>query len=168
MRLLGIHIGLVVVVTLGLPGCDKNVEEAPSEPTVKVNLPASPRMVEPTYVERYTDGSFTVAGLIKARKDQLGKAVVVKGYVQKVQQCKPELAPCDPPEHLVLVDDLAKPHKRLVVLSSESGALSGFKASQAITVNGDYLQSDPQGLFVRMEGVLVMKPASAKTDASSD
>jgi len=168
MRFIVLTYNLAFVLMLVAPGCDKPVEKAHSTPTVAVELPPSPRMVEPTFVERYTDGSFTVAGIIKGRKNYLGKSVKVKGYVQTVQQCKVEVAPCDPPEHLVLVDDLGKPYKRLVVLAGEPGTLGRFKPDQAITVSGAYLQSDPQGLFVRMEGVLVMKPTLSKSDVSSE
>ena len=158
MTILPIMRSLAVTLALGAStqGCKKPPELAPNAPPVKVNLPPSPPMDEPQFVEKYVDGCYTVAGLVQGRAKLFGHEVKVKGYVQSVHRCDEALEECDPPSHAVLVDDLARPRKRLVVTCPAPEALASLQQGEGVTLEGRYLQSDPRGLFVRMEGVLVL------------
>ena len=116
-------------------------------------------MVEPKFVEKYADGSFTVSGLVRARTRQLGQPARVKGTVQSVTRCADPGVPCTPPPHAILVDDPTRPRERLLVVGESDTAFPTLQQGQSLVLEGNYLEADPSGTFVRMEGVLVLNPA---------
>jgi hypothetical protein len=136
-------------------------------PPPKVNLPPSPAMVEPKFVEKYADGSFTVSGLVRARTRQLGKPARVKGTVQSVTRCADPEVPCTPPPHAILVDDPTRPRERLLVVGASDTLFPTLQQGQSPILEGDYLEADPSGTFVRMEGVLVLHPAPTEGGAAA-
>ncbi|HIA00865.1 MAG TPA: hypothetical protein EYN66_02990 [Myxococcales bacterium] len=154
----------LVVALFVVLGCQPQTTNKKTKTQLKVNLPASPSMAEPTFVEKYVDGNYTVAGLIRSRGKLLNTEVRVKAYVQSNHACGPLQAPCDPPPHVILVDDLVRPHKRLVVLGGTDTGLSELKVKQVVMLEGRYLQSDPQGLFIRMEGLLLLPPKKVEEE----
>ncbi len=160
-----------IIVALATPACQQEAEVDPSKakPEVpKVHLPASPEMVEPRVPERYTDGSFTVAGLIKNQSKHLNNDIRITGFISKIYKCGAEAA-CELPDHAVLVDDLQRPMKRLVVLGGADTIFGELKESQSVKLKGYYGQSDPQGMFVRMEGLLLLErnPALVEEEAAT-
>lgn len=159
--------GVLLVTSLG---CQQSAEEqTPKRPAPpKVNLPPSPEMVEPRFVEKYADGSYTVAGLIGKQTELINREVQVKGFVQEIHRCPEAEAPCDPPAHAVLVDDLARARQRLVVLGDESTRFSQLQQGEASVLEGFYRQSDPDGLFVRMEGLLVLNAEPQPEEPGTD
>ncbi len=158
----------LVVALFVAAGCQPQSTNKKPKTQLKVNLPSSPPMAEPTFVEKYVDGNYTVAGLIRSRSKLLNSEVRVKGYVQSNHACGPLQAPCDPPPHVILVDDLARPHKRLVVLGGVDTGLSELQVNQVVMLEGRYLQSDPQGLFIRMEGLLLLPPKKVEEESESE
>ena len=103
-------------------------------PAVKENLPPSPSMVEPRFVEKYVDGSYTVAGLVKGRKKHLNTAVTVTGHIKEVHRCENVSGDCDPPPHAVLVDDLQKPRRRSSSSGSDNTALPKLEQNKKYTL----------------------------------
>jgi hypothetical protein len=155
----------VCLAFLLLSACQPAPTPKAAAATIKVNLPSSPPMTEPAFVEKYVDGHYTVAGLIRGRAKLLNTDVRVKGYVQTSHLCPPKEAPCDPPPHAILVDDLLRPHKRLIVIGGVGADLSALQEKQVVTLEGRYLQSDPAGLFIRMEGLLLLQPQEGEEEA---
>ena len=131
-------------------------EPKKDQPQVKVNLPPSPEMAEKRFVAQYVDGSYRVEGLIKERSKLLGKQVAVKGFIKEVRRCPEGETACDPPPHAVLVDDLARPGRRLVLIGGPGTRFDGIEQGMKDTFDGIYRTTDPDGLFVRMEGLLVL------------
>ena len=159
---------VMVLLLCGLTACQAEKPKKKRSPQIKVDLPPSPPMKEPAFVEKYVDGNYTVAGLIRSRAKLLNSDVRVKGYVQNIHICELEQAPCDPPPHAILVDDLARPHKRLVVLGGVNTGLAELQEKQVVQLEGRYLQSDPKGLFIRMEGLLLLPPKESDESSEAD
>jgi hypothetical protein len=154
----GLTLAIGLTLLLGLAGCPAEPQGRKAAPQVKVNLPASPPMTEPTFVEKYVDGNYTVAGLIRSRAKLINSEVKVKGYIQTNHLCDLSEEPCEPPPHAILVDDLLRPHKRLILLGGADTILPELREKDVVTLEGRYVQSDPQGLFIRMEGLLILPP----------
>jgi hypothetical protein len=163
---------LLFVSLLLWTGCQSSGEDAtkPERPRVKVNLPASPEMVEPQIVEKYVDGTYTVAGLIRNRGSLFNTEVNLKGFIQSVQRCAPGEAGCNLPSHAVIVDDLAHPRKRLLVVGGPLSIFGELQESASVTLAGTYRQTDTAGDFVRMEGLLVLEdgPVEPETVPGQD
>lgn len=158
--------GIVAATT----GCNQDAEDARKKkkrPTVKVNLPPSPKMTEKRFVARYSDGSYRVEGLLKDRAKLMGKdqPVKVHGFIKKVYRCPDERERCDPPEHAVLVDDLVRPGKHLVVVGGPESVFPKLEQGSEDTFEGYYQASDPSGLFIRMQGILYL-PALPPTEGT--
>ncbi len=154
-----------------LVGCNKDGEEDSKSrrPQVKVNLPPSPEMTEKRFATKYVDGSYRVDGLIRARRKLINTHVQVKGFIKEVHRCATDGDRCDPPAHAVLVDDLSRPGRRLVVVGGEGTRFEQLEQGMKDTFEGYYQTSDPDGLFVRMEGILLLKQlAKADEDATED
>lgn len=150
----------------GCDGEDADIVDA-KPPPEKVNLPPSPEMVEPHFVEKYVDGSYTVAGLIKQRSKEIRNEVTVKGYIEKVYRCQEGDSSCTLPMHATLVDDLDRPRKRLLVVGGETSQLNELEKNAGVTLKGRYQQASNDGRFVRMEGLIVLphretEPAPSK------
>ncbi len=147
-------------------GCAPEAKPAASEPVepgIKVNLPPSPKLDEPPAQDKYADGTWTVEGLVRNRAKTIDTDVRLKGYVLSVARCPPERPLCDPPAHAVLVDDVARPRRRLVVLADGDEALAGLASGQGVTLEGRYVRLDPQGRFVRMDGLLMLAQPTPPT-----
>jgi hypothetical protein len=147
---------LMVAAPIGCADTEADDPKASRPAPPKVNLPPSPKMVEPRFVEKYADGSYTVAGLIAGQSKLMGKEVKLKGFVKEIHRCSPDELQCDPPKHAVLVDDLTRPRSRLVVIGDDDTSFSTLVQGEAVVLEGFYQQTDPGGLFVRMEGLLVL------------
>ena len=109
--------------------------------------------------DRFADGSYSVTGLIRRRSKLFGDFVEVKGFVHQIHRCEAGEV-CDTPSHAVLVDDLQRPRRRLVVLGDEKSAFNTLRQGQPQLIRGLYRQTDPTGVFVRMEGIVVMSPVA--------
>ena len=156
---------LALVLVATAVGCSRETDSAPPgstrRPAIRVRLPASPEHLEPTrQAERYVDGSWTVAGLVAHRSETLNHTVRVTGRVQEVHRCPPGER-CPTPDRAVLVDDPARPHPRLVVLGDSTTALARLEEGQTVTLEGRFVQVDPAGRMVRMEGLLLLRAEPA-------
>ncbi|MFT5432606.1 MAG: hypothetical protein ACI9OJ_003307 [Myxococcota bacterium] len=151
-----LSVALMLAAPIGCKETEADDAKASRATPPKVNLPPSPKMVEPRFVEKYADGSYTVAGLIAGRAKLMGKEVKLKGFVKEIHRCSPDELQCDPPKHAVLVDDLTRPRSRLVVIGDDDTRFSALVQGEAVVLEGFYQQTDPGGLFVRMEGLLVL------------
>ncbi|MFT7622633.1 MAG: hypothetical protein ACI9WU_001806 [Myxococcota bacterium] len=153
---------LILVLTGLASGCKKADELGPEKAAaarVKVNLPPSPEMVEPRRVERYTDGAWTVAGLVANQGELLRTDVQVKGYVHQIVRCDELVATdCELPNHAVVVDDPKRTRRRLIVVGGPDTAFDSLEEGKPMTLDGRYSRSDPEGLFVRMDGILLLAP----------
>ena len=168
---LAAFIALLFVGFAALGGCKPSEEELAKEqkpPVPKVTLPPSPEMVEPRVVETYVDGSYTVAGLIKQQAKVLGHTVKVKGHIAEIRRCGPDDGQCDLPDHAVLVDDLARATKRILLLGGTDTIFDELQQGEKRTLEGLYVQSDPEGWFVRMEGVLMLPPVPPKEEPDEE
>ncbi len=153
----------LLIAALLLPGCKPETEDAgptrDEAPRVKVNLPPSPEMVEPRRVERYVDGSWTVIGLLSNQRRLLNTEVRVKGVVHQIVRCDAAAATeCELPDHAVLIDNAKSTRRRLIVVGSANTEFADLEQGKAVTLSGYYQQSDPEGLFVRMDGILLLPP----------
>lgn len=153
-----------------LGGCDSEEAQVVDDrrPAEKVNLPPSPEMVEPRFVEKYVDGSYTVAGLIKQRGKEINTEVTVKGYIEKVYRCQDGDDSCTLPMHATLVDDLDRPRKRLLVVGGETSKLNDLEKDAVVTLKGRYQQASPDGRFVRMEGLIVLPHLEPEPEEPAD
>ena len=155
-------IRLALIAALLLPGCKPKEADAPARKAatrVKVNLPPSPEMVEPKRVERYVDGAWTVIGLLSNQRQLLNTEVRVKGLVHQIVRCDAAVATdCELPDHAVLVDNSKSTRRRLIVVGSANTEFASLVQGKAVTLSGYYQQSDPEGLFVRMDGILLLPP----------
>jgi|GEM_PF-6988414 len=146
----------LVVVTTGLVACSKDTDPATVAPTVQVHLPPSPELKVPTVNNRHPDGTYSVEGLIRSRKKLMNKDVRISGYIQRKYVCDPDQQACETPSHAVLVDELAKPRKRLIVVGGRSSQFDSLKTGAHVILDAYYALHDPRALFVRTEGVLVL------------
>lgn len=144
-------------------GCTAS-EVQPDKPVPpKINLPNPPSdMTVKRTSDRFADGSYSVTGLIRRRNKLFGEFVEVKGFVHQVHRCEATEV-CDTPSHAVVVDDLERPTRRLVVLGDDKSGFKTLRQGQAQLIRGLYRQTDPTGVFVRMEGIVVMSPIPKST-----
>jgi len=147
---------IISTLFLFVLGCQETTTTSAEEPTVQVHLPESPKMEIPTIVERHADGSYTVEGLIFNRATALNSTIRVSGFIQRKYVCKPDQQACDTPSHAVLVDDVASPKQRLIVVGGETTIFSDLKDGERVTLDAHYGLHDPKALFVRTEGVLIL------------
>ena len=152
---------VLAILLIAGTGCGGS-EVKPNKPAPpKINLPNPPSdMTIKRTSDRFADGSYSVTGLIRRRSKLFGDFVEVKGFVHQVHRCRASEV-CDTPSHAVLVDDMQRPTRRLVVLGDEKSAFNTLRQGQPKLIRGLYRQTDPTGVFVRMEGIVVMSPISA-------
>ncbi len=150
--------GAALALIIGLVGCNTSESKVQKPAPPKINLPNSPTDMSVKRIsERFADGSYSVSGLIRSRNKLFGEFIEVKGFIQRIHRCtKDEI--CDTPPHAVLVDDLQRPRRRLVILGDDNSEFPSLQQGQAKLVRGLYRQTDPTGIFVRMEGIVVMSP----------
>ncbi len=146
----------LVVVTTGLMACSKDTDPATGALTVQVHLPPSPELKVSTVNNRHPDGSYSVEGLIRSRQRLMNKDVRVSGFIQRKYVCDPDQQACETPTHAVLVDELAKPRKRLIVVGVRSSQFDALKTGAHVILDAHYALHDPRALFVRTEGVLIL------------
>ena len=68
--------------------CEGQAEDVTStRSSVKVNLPAKPELVKPSYKRVHGDGVLTVEGLLRERDAHLNRDVTVRGKVDMLKLC---------------------------------------------------------------------------------
>jgi len=158
---LRLHLFLYVLVVMFVAGglmsaCSKDKKPAATLPTVQVHLPPSPELKIPMVNNRHPDGSYTVEGLIRSRAKLINKDVRISGFIQRKYVCDPDQQVCETPSHAVLVDELEKSRKRLIVVGSRSTQFAALRTGEHVILDAHYALHDPRALFVRTEGVLVL------------
>jgi hypothetical protein len=147
-------------------GCEKGDKRRTDEPKEKANLPSIPDMVAKAAAEKYQDGVWSVEGLLRHAGELAGQDVTVRGHVLSLEMCKPGAA-CKAEPHILLVDDLKNPRKRLVVVGPYvEYDLTGMTQGSAQTLAGKVAMWSPSGRLINMDGVLVLpmpKPPEAQT-----
>lgn len=147
----------VSVVMFGLmAACSKDTTEVASVPAVQVHLPSSPELKVPMVNNRHPDGSYSVEGLIRSRERLMNNDVRISGFIQRKYVCDPDRQACETPSHAVLVDELTKPRKRLIVVGGRSSQFASLKTGAHVILDAHYALHDARALFVRTEGVLIL------------
>lgn len=173
---------LVCGIALVAVGCDQ-FKQAPAEPEIprlKVNLPDSPSLVVPNVPSRNESGVYTVNGLFKESSTLMNSVVSVSGVVLTRHICDREPVPdvavavagidagsqdseppappdCHPPEHVTLVDDLARTRYQLLVAGNRV-FVESVAEGQTVTVKGRLVQWTRDNIFVRSEGLIELEP----------
>jgi hypothetical protein len=157
---------LVVVAALA---CVKGPDAGRKGPKETANLPARPDLAARPLAERYQDGTLTVEGFSRHARENTGQDATVKGYVKSVEQCPPTRPKCATVPHLVLVDDIAKARRQLLVVSEPREAvLEGFAQGSLQTFTGKVAFWSPDGRLINLDGILVWtkpEPPSPAPDA---
>lgn len=163
MRLAITVMGLVAC--LAVSGCQRGGSDAQKKGAKEaVNLPPRPDLAVKPVAEKFQDGAWSIDGLLKNVRDLNGKEATVRGYIEKVEPCKD---PCTTDPHLVLVDDLKAPRKRLTVVLPAGVDPAGFEAKSGQTLTGTVGMSSPSGRLINLDGILVLKaPEPPKTEGA--
>lgn len=151
---------LVLVLTLGTLGCDKDKEVVRLKPVAareQPNLPPAPNLTPVTEVLRYPEGAYSVEGLLQGGASLIGEEVEVKGYVAEKVVCDPNATTdCLLPPHAFLVDDLKRPNRKVLVVGSELSILPKLEKGSPATLAGQMANISPDGRFIRSRGLLVL------------
>lgn len=144
-------------------GCAKQADTSKG-PKPQVTLPDRPDLAARPIAEKYTDGAWSVDGLVRKASELNNQDVTVRGVVLAQELCAPGAA-CSAESHIVLVDDADKPGRRLQVVGPWSDFdLSGYAVKSSQTLVGKVAMWSPSGRLINMDGILVLpqpKPEAA-------
>lgn len=149
---------LLPLACLKVPQEDK-AKKRPEK--VAVNLPPVPSVLGKRGLERHPDGALTVEGFVRHASDLLKTKdnVTVRGVVKSVERCPEGQDLCPTVPHVVLVDNLASPRFRMVVVSDpEEAILQGFQVGETKTLTGQVVQQSPSGRLIDLKGLLLIRP----------
>jgi len=142
---------------LVVTGCAKKADPT-TGPKPEVTLPARPDLAAKPVSEKYTDGAWSVEGVMRHASELNNQDVTVRGVVLSQELCAPGAA-CGAESHVILVDDLAKPTRRLQVVGPWSDFDLSFLATKSTqTLTGKLAMWSPSGRMINMDGILVLPP----------
>jgi hypothetical protein len=158
----------VAAGTMLAVGCAQKAEPAKG-PKPKVELPDRPDLSAKAVAEKYTDGAWSVDGLMRRASELNNQEVTVRGTVLSQEICPPGAA-CKAESHVVLVDEIDKPNRRLQVVGPWSDFdLSFLTKGSSQTLTGKVAMWSPSGRLINMDGILVLpqpKPEEAAQAAA--
>ncbi len=145
----------VVAGAMVTAGCTQKTDEAKG-PKPQVNLPDRPDLSAKQVAEKYTDGTWSVDGLMRHAGELNNQDVTVRGVVLSQELCTPGQA-CKAESHILLVDEADKPNRRLQVVGPWSDFdLSSLTAGSTQTLTGKVSMWSPSGRLINMDGILVL------------
>lgn len=149
-------------------GCAQKAEQAKG-PKPQVELPDRPDLSAKAVAEKYTDGVWSVDGLMRHASEQNNKEVTVRGVVLSQELCSPGAA-CKAESHVILVDEIDKPNRRLQIVGPWSDFdISFLTKGSSQTLTGKLAMWSPSGRLINMDGILVLpqpKPEEAAEAAA--
>lgn len=133
--------------------------------SIEVNLPPRPSLAARQVPEKTPTGEWTVEGFFRHAREMLGSEVTVHGSVYDVKTCSTQ--GCEYVPHLVLVDDLANPKKKLYVVADPPEVFfENIAEKSKQTFTGKVSLWSPDGRLINLDGLLVVKltkPATSTT-----
>lgn len=157
----------VVAGALVTAGCAKKVEQDRG-PKPQVNLPERPDLAARPIAEKFTDGAWSVDGLMHRAAELNNQEVTVRGVVLSQALCAPGAA-CSAESHVILVDDADKPGRRLQVVGPWSDYdLSSLAEKSTQTLVGKVAMWSPSGRLINMDGILVLPPPKPEEAAAAE
>jgi hypothetical protein len=131
---------LTSAVTFTLTGCEQAAEakvKVEKLPEVKPSLPAVPTIPPPPVEIQYSDQSYSVYGVRRAKRRTLDQELEVTGYIVEVYQppeCPPkERCPVPPAPHIWIADkpDETDKNNMLLVADFAENQISIYEAIEA-------------------------------------
>lgn len=148
--------GLLVVVVLCACNSGKDDNQPPKE---QVTLPDKPDLTTKAVAEKFSDGVWSVEGLLRHSAERANEKVKVRGIIKEVSVCKVDV-PCKAEPHVVLVDDPKKPKRGLIVMDEipEVDLVAKYAVGSTQLIEGKVAMWSSSGRTINLDGIVIVEP----------